>query len=251
MREPDTDPVLTILREAAFGRPPLADGGLDVLPPPPGPTQAVLAFTAHHVIAAAIDAEVVRSRIDPTDLSEPMSAGFLLFLSGWLGMKPGALDVLLAAVGPADPAIAPLTLWPRDDLTDHARVRRAVRYRPSTVVYADAPDGPIRGLVVVGQGLAGRWEMAYEVEPAHRGAGLGRRLASAARALVPAEEPVFAQVSPGNVASLRCCVAAGFTPIGSEVLFSDHGASARGEGSASDEPHVEPSEPKASERDPR
>jgi hypothetical protein len=216
----DPNPILTTLTEAALGRPPSADGRIVVLPPPPGPTQAVLAFTAHHVVAAAIEPEVVLSRIDPADLSEPMSAGFLLFLSGWLGMKPGALDVVLAAVGSADAAIEPLPLWPREDLTDHARVRRAVRYRPSTVVYADAPEGPVRGLVVVGQGFAGRWEMAYEVEPSHRGAGLGRRLASAARALVPPGEPVFAQVSPGNVASLRCCVAAGFTPIGSEVLFA-------------------------------
>jgi hypothetical protein len=93
--------------------------------------------------------------------------------------------------------------------------------------------------------------MAYEVEPAHRGNGLGRRLARASRRLVPDGEPVFAQVSPGNAASLRSCLAAGFTPIGSEVLFSAYGRPASGEGSASDEPHVEPSEPKASERDPR
>ena len=229
MSEPNA--ILTTLTEAAFGRPPLADGGLVVLPPPPGPTQAVLAFTAHHVIAAAIDAEVVLARIDPADLSAPMSAGFLLFLSGWLGMSPGVLDVVLAAVGPAEAADATIELHQRDDLADHARVARAVRYRPNTTVYADAPEGPVRGLVVVGQGFAGRWEMAYEVEPAHRGIGLGRRLASAARALVPAGEPVFAQVSPGNAASLRCCLAAGFIPIASEVLFSDHDPSARGEGS--------------------
>ena len=76
--------------------------------------------------------------------------------------------------------------------------------------------------MVLGQGLAGRWEMAYEVEPQHRGEGLGRRLAAAARLLVPAGEPVFAQVAPGNAASLRCCLAADFVPIGSEVLFSAH-----------------------------
>jgi RimJ/RimL family protein N-acetyltransferase len=30
---------------------------------------------------------------------------------------------------------------------------------------------------------------------------------------------VFAQVAPGNAASLRAFLAAGFRPIGSEVLF--------------------------------
>jgi hypothetical protein len=49
--------------------------------------------------------------------------------------------------------------------------------------------------------------------------GLGRALALAARHLVPAGEPVFAQVSPGNAASLRAILAAGYRPLGSEVLF--------------------------------
>jgi RimJ/RimL family protein N-acetyltransferase len=183
--------------------------------PPPGPTQAIMAFTAHHVIAAEVDEDVVRTRLDPSDLSAPMSADFLLFLSGWLGRKAGALDVVLAANAKDDD----LELWPRDDI-EHPRVDRASRYRPSTTVYADTPDGPFGGLVVIGQGFAGRWEMAYEVEPVHRGNGLGRRLARASTRLVPDGEPVFAQVSPGNAASLRSCLAAGFTPLGSEVLFS-------------------------------
>ena len=45
------------------------------------------------------------------------------------------------------------------------------------------------------------------------------RLAIAARGCVPEGEPLFAQVAPGNAASVRSVLAAGFRPIGSEVLF--------------------------------
>ncbi len=51
---------------------------------------------------------------------------------------------------------------------------------------------------MVGRGLCGRWEVGYEVEPEHRNAGRGRRLVAAARRLVPAGEPLFAQVAPAQ-----------------------------------------------------
>ncbi|MFC7586374.1 GNAT family N-acetyltransferase [Nonomuraea antimicrobica] len=65
--------------------------------------------------------------------------------------------------------------------------------------------------------MAGRWEAAVEVEPEHRGRGLGRLLAGAARHLVP--EPVWAQIAPGNAASVRAFLAAGYVPVGAEVLL--------------------------------
>jgi hypothetical protein len=42
---------------------------------------------------------------------------------------------------------------------------------------------------------------------------------SAARGLVPAGEPLWAQVAPGNAASMRSTLAAGFVPVAAEVLF--------------------------------
>ena len=84
------------------------------------------------------------------------------------------------------------------------------------------PDGA--GVLVLGRGLAGRREVAFEVDPARRNRGLGRLLAEAGRCLTPRGEPLFAQVAPGNAASLRVVEAAGFRPIGAEVLFRRDGA---------------------------
>ena len=99
----------------------------------------------------------------------------------------------------------------------HPRVARAHAYRIDTVVYETAGS---EGLVLVGRGLSGRWEAAFEVDPAHRGRGLGRRLAAAALHLVPVGEPVFVQVAPGNVSSMRAILATGrYRPVGAEVLF--------------------------------
>ena len=75
-------------------------------------------------------------------------------------------------------------------------------------------------VLMLGRGLAGRWEVSFEVDPAARGAGLGRRLATASRHLVPDAAPVFIQIAPGNVPSLRAILGVGgWTPIGGEVLF--------------------------------
>jgi hypothetical protein len=67
--------------------------------------------------------------------------------------------------------------------------------------------------------VAGRWEVSFEVAPAARGRGTGRALAAAALGLLPAGTPVFARVSPGNSVSLRATLAAGYLPIGGEVLL--------------------------------
>jgi GNAT superfamily N-acetyltransferase len=213
-------PLRQILTEAALGRPPVADGGLTVLPALPGGRHCVVAFTAHHVIAADIDEDTVRQRLDPNDLSQPLGAHFLMFLAGWVGAGPGPIDMVMTAPAP-ELADDSLELWRRDDLADHPRVRRAGRYRPEIAVYADRQHGEPDGVLITGRGVAGRMEMAYEVAPAARGRGLGRRLAGAASTLVR-DEPVYAQVSPGNVASVRACLAAGYQPLASEVLFTVH-----------------------------
>jgi GNAT superfamily N-acetyltransferase len=216
----DGHPLLEILTEAACGRPPVANGAITVLPALTGGRHCVVGFTAHHVIAAEIDEDTVLQRLDPSDLSQPMGAHFLMFLAGWVGASPGPIDILMTAPAP-EQADDSLELWRRQDLDDHPRVHRAGRYRPELAVYADRQHGEPDGVLIMGRGVASRMEMAYEVAPSARGHGLGRRLAGAASTLVR-DEPVFAQVSPGNVASVRSCLAAGYRPLASEVLFTAH-----------------------------
>ena len=147
---------------------------MEVWPAPAGAVDAVLAFTAHHVVAAR-----------------------------GLGGEP------------------PLELRAGVDPDRHPRAARALRYRGDLEVWTTA-DGA--GVLVLGRGLAGRREVSFEVDPGRRNRGLGRLLVAAARHLTPPGEPLFAQVAPGNAASLRVVEAAGFRPIGAEVLFHRDGA---------------------------
>jgi hypothetical protein len=214
-----TERLLRLLQDAAGGAPPPADGVVEVWAAPPGPVDAVLAFTAHHVVAAAVDPDLVAARLPDGDLSAPMGLAFLGWLGERLGSRPGSLDVVLAAAGLG--GAPPLELAPGVDLGRHQRVARALHYRSDLRVWT-AEGGA--GVLVLGRGLAGRREVAFEVDPARRNRGLGRSLVAAARHLTPPGEPLFAQVAPGNAASLRVVEAAGFRPIGAEVLFHRGGA---------------------------
>lgn len=212
---PNDHSLAALLEAAARGSFPAPDGSVEILPPPPGPTQAVVGFTAHHVVAADVSPEEVHQHLEPGDLGAPMNATFLSWLAGRLGARPGMLDLVLITFGGQED-VSPVDLEPREDLGDHPRVARSRRFRDDLRVFGD-PDGA--GVLMIGHGLAGRWEVSIEVDPQHRDRGLGRTMAAAARRLVPQDDPLFAQVTPGNVASLRAFLAAGYRPIGSEVLF--------------------------------
>jgi GNAT superfamily N-acetyltransferase len=205
--------LLDILVRAAHGSFPSADGAVDVLASPAGRCDAVVGFTAHAVVAAAVPADEVRARLPPDDLGAAMSPAFLSWLGARLGSPPGVLDCVMVADGMEGAG----GLVARDDLADHPRVQRSLRYRQGHRVYTPSGGG---GVVCIGRGLADRWEVAVEVDASARGRGLGRALVTAARTLVPAGEVLFAQVSPGNAQSIRCSLAAGYRVIGSEVLFA-------------------------------
>jgi hypothetical protein len=203
-----------MLHAAAHGNHPPPDGFVEVMPSPGGPADAIVDFTAHLVVAADVPADDVLNELAVGDLSAWTHPSFQLWLAERLGSKPGSRDLVMAAPS-ADHADVELT--PRDDLGAHDRVVRAARHRTELRVFTD-PDE--LGVLVIGRGLAGRMECAFEVEPSARHRGLGRRLALAARTFAPEGAAIFAQVAPGNVASVRALLSAGFRPIGGEVLFA-------------------------------
>ena len=209
------EPVLHLLRRAAAGDPPPPDGSITVVPMPPGPAAGVLAFTAHSVVAADVEPEWVAARLPVGDLSAPLGPSFLNELGTHLGRTCGSLDAVLVAHGTAGEP--PIELVPVTGNDRHPRVERAERYRTDVQAHRTA-DGT--GVLVLGRGLAGRWELGFEVAPEARDRGLGRALAAAAPHLVPVGEPIFAQVAPGNVASLRAVIGAGcYSFLGAEMLF--------------------------------
>jgi GNAT superfamily N-acetyltransferase len=206
-------PVGAILRAAAAGRPPPVDGRVEVFDQPPGPVAAVLAFAGHHVLAAEVDSAWVHAQLPDWDLNAPLAAAFVGELGRRLGVLPDNLDLVLAgqATGAGPGPLEPMA-------GDHPRIERALQYRREVRAWT-TPDGA--GLLILGRGLCGRWEAAFEVEEAARGRGLGRVLVRAALDVVPAGEPVFMQVAPGNVPSVRAVLASGvFVPIGGELLFA-------------------------------
>ncbi len=202
-------PLKAVLADAAAGRFPPVDGAFDVLPPDDSGLCAVVAFTGH---------AYVLGDVDPGELAQLGADGYggashpevLLRLAGPVG-HVGSVDVVLVAEAGARPALPP-----RTDLADHARVRRAAAHRARVEVYGDDV-----GLVVLGTGLAGRRELSVELlDPDAAGQGHGRRLIRAGLARLAPGERCWAQVAPGNAASLRAFLACGFVPIGSEVLIT-------------------------------
>ena len=205
--------LLDVFAAAADGQLPTPDGQVEVYPGLPGKAAAVVAFPAHFYVLAPVDPQWVRTQLPPGDYSAPLGARFLVALADHIGAHIGANDAVLAARAHGQNPGLDLCEITGDA---HPRVRRAHRYRDEISAWQTS-DG--MGCLVLGRGLAGRWEVSYEVEPPARGHGLGRTLAAATLGLLAAGTPIFAQVSPGNSLSMRATLAAGYRPIGGEVLL--------------------------------
>lgn len=199
-------PVLSVLLRAARNEFPPVDGGITVLPPLHRGLEAVLAFTGHSLVATARSPEAVLAQ-GPDGYGSSLAPDFLRWLAGPTG-SIGVIDATLVAFGTGGG-----TLPRRLDADDHPRVCHAREIREDVVVHGDD-----RGLITLGHGIGGRREMSVEVDR-RAGPGHGRPLIEAALALTPSGEPLFAAVAPGNARSLRAFLAAGFVPIGSEVII--------------------------------
>lgn len=209
-------PLATLIRAAARGEFPPVDGGWHRVPPWREGLEAVLAFTGHAVLA-------VGDRVSDADLSELDPHGYgkahhpRVLCALARGGVIDCLDVLLVSTGIGGGAEPDLV--PRPDLGDHPRAQLAARLRDDVSVYG-RPDAADRSVALLSRGIAGLPEISYELDPVHRGAGGGPMLIRALLRAVPAGEFVVSASAPGNAASLRSLLAAGFVPIGSVQLFT-------------------------------
>ncbi|MER5381393.1 GNAT family N-acetyltransferase [Streptomyces sp. NPDC002688] len=201
-----------ILDAAARGVFPPPDGATTVVPQHSPRDAGVLAFTAHSVVFTDEDEGWVRAALEavPCDaLAATMNPRFLAAFMERTGRSNDTIDLL--SVGTPLPGPPDLALTELDD-PGHPRVAGSRKRRDD--VRAWAADG---GVLVLGRGIGDRLEIAVEVDEEVRHRGLGRALASAALHL--ADEPVWAQVAPGNARSLRAFQSAGYRPVGAEALL--------------------------------
>jgi len=204
-------PLHEVLVAAADGRFPDVDGLVDVLTPDDDGHCAVVELTGHSfVLTERAPAEVLALDVDGFGgASRPDVLARLAGPGGWIGSH----DVVLVARGTGAGAGA---LRRRADLDDHPRVARSRRHRRDVAVYADGA-----GLLTLGHGLVGRLELSVELlSSTSPGAGAGRRIVADGLGLVARGALVWAQVAPGNAASLRAFLGCGFVPIGAETLFT-------------------------------
>lgn len=201
-----------ILDAAATGEFPAPDGRVTILSQLSARDAGVIAFAGHSVIFADADPTWVVGQLPAGDLAAPLSPSFLQALATRTGRIAHTTDMLTCTT--ALPGQPDIELVPEPD-HGHPRIARALGFRDEVQAWRVAG-----GVVLIGRGVAGRWEVALEVDDEQRGRGLGRALALAARHLVPCSAPLWAQISPGNAASVRAFLAAGFRPVGAEALLT-------------------------------
>jgi uncharacterized Zn-finger protein len=174
----------------------------------------VLAFTGHAVLAVAADVSDDRlSTLGVDGYGGAHHPRVLLDLAG----PDGWVDSLDALLGRRSPG-GPTDLVERPDLMDHPRVRFARAIRDDVRVYG-RPNGGSATLATLSRGIGGLLEVSAELDEHERGRGAGANLVDQVVAAVPPGEMVLAAVAPGNTASLRAFLRAGFSPLGSVQML--------------------------------
>jgi hypothetical protein len=210
-------PLAPMRDRVAQGAFPAIDGVVHSMPALPHGIDALVAFTGTFALTGGLDQAEVDARVAPGEFRVPMSVGFLSWVGDALGAHVGTQDIVFVTRSPGEPPdpVHSVELVESPGC-EHPRVGEARRHRRALRVY-ETVDGA--GVVVLGRGLTNRWEVAYEVDPAARDTGLGRALVLSAVRTLPHGTPVWAQVAPGNAASVRGVIAAGFRPVGAEILL--------------------------------
>ena len=158
-----------ILNAVAAGRYPPPDGTVTILSQPSPRDAGVIALTGSSVIFADTDPDWIATQLPPGDLSAPLAAPFLAALSERLRRRSHSVDMITCAgalPGPLPPDLPLTELAIGGGRASHPRVARALRYRDD--VRAWQTTG---GVLLVGHGVAGRWEVAIEVDPECRSHG--------------------------------------------------------------------------------
>ncbi len=199
-----------VIVDAVGGRFPEPDGSVEVVPPWRAGVEGVVSLTGRAYVATSKAAGDLR-RWGLDGYGAALDPRFLAWLAGADGWCD-CLDLLLAADGTG--AGGP----ERISGVDGERLRHARAVRSDVAVHGDD-----RGVVTIGTGVAGLVEIGVEVVAGRRGRGVGRGLVADALGLAPAGTPVLAAVAPGNAASVRAFLAAGFVPIGSVQLVRPSG----------------------------
>jgi hypothetical protein len=206
-------PLGRLLTDALGGRFPPCDGGWHRVPPWRAGVEAVCAFTGHAVLA--VGADVTDARLTGLGVDgfggahHPRVLLELAGPSGWID----SLDAVLVRAGGGEQELVD-----RPDLADHPRVAfaRAVREDVRVLGSRDSAD---ESVATLSRGIAGLSEISVELDDRQRGRGGGAAYVRAAAAAAPAGEPVVAAVAPGNAASLRAFLGAGFVVVGSVQLL--------------------------------
>ncbi len=202
-----THPLLAVLLDAANGRFPPADGAVTFLPGLSDGNRAIVALTGHAYVATDQAADEFDDLV-LDGFGAALSPTAMLRVAG--NGEIGVNDVVLVARGTGRGMQTPIT----DTWDDHPRVAHARHLRSNVEVY-----GTDEGFVTLSTGLAGRVEMSVEIADTELSSGIGRRLILDGVAGVSDDQYVFAAVAPGNARSLRSFLAAGFIPIGGEVII--------------------------------
>ncbi len=203
-------PLAVMLADAAAGRFPPADGAFELLKPERTGRCAIVEFTGHAVVLAEVSRDALIS-LGAEGFGGASHPDVKRLIAGPEG-QIGSHDAVLVARGHGPGRSSELER--RNDLEDHPRVVRSRHHRLDVEVFADDT-----GLVTFGRGLVGRLELSVELFDVTAGNQAGRRLLKRALQLISPDQFVWAQVAPGNAASLRVFLACGFTPIGAETLI--------------------------------